>query len=136
MYWYNAPGPAYPGYPAYPGNPGGSYYPGFPGSGWQMDYDSIEGRLWSYYPSIYHEVYPLVERIVNERDDPWRYPVPPRTMVEEMVTEVERRWRWSGETGEGEDAADVETQQRRLLRAFLFVVLLNELLRRRRKIFR
>jgi len=112
MYWYNAPGPAYPGYPAYPGNPGGSYYPGFPGSGWQMDYDSIEGRLWSYYP------------------------VPPRTMVEEMVTEVERRWRWSGETGEGEDAADVETQQRRLLRAFLFVVLLNELLRRRRRIFR
>ncbi|HHY37136.1 MAG TPA: hypothetical protein GX518_05555 [Firmicutes bacterium] len=129
MYWYNGPG-----YPMYPGNPGGPYYPAFPGAGWQLDYDSIEGHLWSYYPSLYHEVYPVVERVLNERDDPWRYPVPPRTMVEEMVAEVERRWQWSGEGGEG--AAEVETQQRRLLRAFIFVILLDELLRRRRRIFR
>lgn len=94
MYWYNGPG-----YPMYPGNPGGPYYPAFPGAGWQLDYDSIEGHLWSYYPSLYHEVYPVVERVLNERDDPWRYPVPPRTMVEEMVAEVERRWQWSGEGG-------------------------------------
>lgn len=133
MYWYNAPGPGYPGYPMYPGYPGGS---GFPGDRWQMDYESIERRMWSYYPSIYHEVYPVLEQVLNERDDPWRYPVPPRTMIEEMVAEVERRWRWSGEGGEGEEAAEVESQQRRLLRALLFVVLLDELLRRRRRIFR
>ncbi|MGI6574550.1 MAG: hypothetical protein ACOX3A_01535 [bacterium] len=150
MFWQSMPGAGYPGIPGGPGCPGypgcpgipgfpegpwGPYYPDYPPPNGQMDYETIERRILAYNPEIVEEAYPFVERVLNERDDPWRCPVPPRSMVDEMAEEVLRRWRPSGFLEESQENIDIQ-QRRRLLLSLVTVLLLSELLRRRRRIYR
>jgi hypothetical protein len=99
-------------------------------------------RLEDMYPEIYHRVYPKIMRVCAEKDDPDMYPYPSRAMVESMTDEVYMRTVM--EIGDPEDDGYGMMQgrqvapfgfgrRRRLLRDLIRILLIRELLRRRRR---
>ncbi|TYP53257.1 hypothetical protein [Thermosediminibacter litoriperuensis] len=96
-------------------------------------YDMIEAEMMSMFDPLCMEIMPHVRMVCDRYDDPWRYPCPTREMLERWADEVMSCWSPSWYS------AEVETQQfgrRRPFRSLIFALLIFELLRRRRRIFR
>ena len=111
---------------------------------YQRQYWQMESEFIRMYPPVYHQVYPVISGVIDEMDDPWKYPVPPQRMVDEMWAQCMQRME-NMEFGEnleaGEEAAageGVESKQYfggRFFRPLIGVILVSELLRRRRRFF-
>jgi hypothetical protein len=108
----------------------------FPKEYWRM-----ESEFMHMYPGIYHEMYPYICGVIDEMDDPCKYPVPPRCVINDMTDECMRRMSCLNidmDADKNESKDDTESMQfgrRGLLRSLVAVILIGELLRRRRRIF-
>ncbi|MFO7152302.1 MAG: hypothetical protein DIU66_003565 [Bacillota bacterium] len=98
----------------------------------KCDYDMIESEMTSMFDPLCHEIMHHVRMVCDRNDDPWRCPCPTREMVERWCDEVMYSWSPSWYS------AEVETQQfgQRPLRSLVLALLIFELLRRRRRIYR
>lgn len=83
----------------------------------------------SMYPDVYYRVYPMVKQACEMYDNPNNpgfYPYPTRTAVEQLTDHVYQR-------AAAEGCCPMERQDGRgLLRALILVLVIRELLRRRR----
>jgi hypothetical protein len=96
-------------------------------------YDRIEMQMMSMHHALSMEIMPHVRTVIDRYDDPWNCPVPTHEMLDRWTDEVMRMWSpvWY--------SSEVEAQQmggRSPLRALVIALLIFELLRRRRRIYR
>ncbi len=106
------------------------------------DYWRMESEFMHMYPRLYHEMYPYICGVIDEMDDPYKYPVPPRCVMVDMTDECMRRINVLNidmdSESEVESESETESMQfgrRGLLRSLVGIILISELLRRRRRLF-
>ncbi len=91
------------------------------------------------YPKIYHEVYPYVIRVCEREDLDYNaemYPFPKEKKIESMVDEIydnyEQDYKMRSDEEDDEDYFR-QPRRRRLFRDFVRILLIRELLGRRRR---
>ncbi|KXG79000.1 hypothetical protein [Thermotalea metallivorans] len=100
----------------------------YPYDGYWTCYEMEVERM---YPEIYHRIYPHVCRICDREDHPYNhrmYPFPKREIIDRMVDEVYGQM----EEDEMYRTPDGFGSQRNLLRDLIAILLIRELLDRRR----
>mgnify|MGYP000969597483 CR=1 FL=1 len=96
----------YPERPRYPEYPGGRYeYPEYP----YHDFERVKREMYHMFPAEYRRVHVTIIQVIDEMDDPMRYPIPPAEVVERMRVEIMRRVRY-GTIGEESEGLDITSQ--------------------------
>ena len=80
-------------------------YPEYP----YRDFERVKREMYRMFPAEYRRVHVIIIRVIDEMDDPMRYPVPSEEAVERMRAEVMRRIRY-GTAAEESEGLDVASQ--------------------------
>jgi hypothetical protein len=63
------------------------YPPRYP----RRDHEELIRTCFHLFPREYQEIHHVIVEVIDEMDDPERYPIPPAPMIEEMEIEIKRR---------------------------------------------